>query len=231
MNEHQKRALQERLLEEIVDIYGDNFLTAATSLTHIGHDVSSAISKALIQVPNNPKFGLRSFLKSCNETAILQMATHCNIAMPDASGRFIGEGVQARWEQRFNERDFHADVVTHSKTLFLNEHYANAVHETCKVYIRALQAKSGSRKDGAELMSVLSPKGNVKFNAYLTDSEKNYQQGLEYISRGVVSAFRNITAHDMAKSLDMSPIETLEMLSTVSLLLKALDKATVSDTA
>ncbi|WP_310597661.1 TIGR02391 family protein [Aeromonas aquatica] len=229
MNGYQKKALQEKLLEEIVDIYGDNFLRAATSLIDIGHDVSSAINKALIQVSNNPKFGLRSFLKSCSEAAILQMATHYNIAMPDALGRVVGEGVQAQWELRFNERDFHTGVVTHSKALFLNEHYANAVHETCKVYIRALQAKSGSSKDGADLMSVLSPKGNVKFNAYSTDSEKNYQQGLEYISRGVVSAFRNITAHDMAKSLDMSAIEALDMLSTVSLLLKALDKATVSN--
>jgi len=229
MNGLQKNALQEKLLGVFVDIYGDDFYAVASSLIGIGNDVSSAISKALIQVPNNPNFGLSSFLKSCNEAVILQMAKRYNIAMPDTSGRFIGESEQDKLDLRFNDREFHVEIEIHSKLLFLNGHHTNAVHEACKAYIKAVQAKSGSQEDGAKLMSALSLKGNIKFNDLSTESKQNYQSGLEQISRGVVSAFRNPAAHDTAKSLEMSAIEALDMLSTVSLLLKALDKATINN--
>lgn len=230
MNGFQKDALQKKLLGVLIDIYGDDFYAVARSLIGIGHDVPPAIQGALIQVQHNPQFGLSSFLKSCNEAAILQIAKHYNIDMPDLSGRFASESDRCQWELFFDGREYHAQVITHAKTLFLDKHYVNSVHEACKAYIKALQDKSGSHRDGTDLMSVLSSKGgNVKYNALLTESERNYQQGLDQISRGVVLAFRNVAAHDTAKSLDMSANEALDMLTTVSFLLKALDKATVDD--
>ncbi len=229
MNGLQQHALQKKLFDTLVDIYGDDFFAVADSLIGIGNEVSLAIQRALPQVQRYPQFGLGSFLKSCNEAAIQQIAEHYNIDMPDLSGRFAGESEQDQWELRFSEREFHTEIITHSKSLFLNGHYVNAVHEACKAYIKALQDRSGSQEDGAKLMSVLSLKGNIKFNDLSSESKQNYQSGLEQISRGVVSAFRNVAAHDTAKSLDMSATEALDMLSTVSLLLKALDKATVSN--
>lgn len=231
MNGLQKDALQKKLHTVLVDIYGDDFYAVARSLLDIGgNDVATAIRQALNQAQYNPNFGLSSFLKSINEAVILQMAKHYSIDIPDLSGRFANESDRCQWELFFDGREYHEQVIIHAKALFLNKHYTNSVHEACKAYIKALQDKSGSHRDGTDLMSVLSSKGgNVKFNALLTESERNYQQGLEQISRGAVLAFRNVAAHDTAKSLNISAIEALDMLTIVSFLLKALDKATVDD--
>ncbi|WP_429181303.1 TIGR02391 family protein [Aeromonas salmonicida] len=227
MNGLQKRALQKKITDQLVDEYADDHLATIRSLIGLGGASMSSMQVVMNQMNCVPEFGTRNILSHCSDDAISQLAAYYNIAMPDLSGRFAGESEQDQWELRFSEREFHTEIITHSKSLFLNGHYVNAVHEACKAYIKALQAKSGSPKDGMELVPVLSPKGNVKFNAYSTESERNYQSGLEQISRGVVSAFRNPAAHDTAKSLDMSAIEALDMLSTVSLLLKALDKAII----
>lgn len=131
--------------------------------------------------------------------------------------------------KEFHARDFHPSVVQHSRKYFLERNYFHAVFEACKAYNRAVQDKSGNSKDGEGLMmDVWAPeKGALKITACKTETDKNVQDGVKFMSAGVMRAARNPPAHETAIDWPIKKEDCLDILSLLSFLFRQLDKAVV----
>jgi uncharacterized protein (TIGR02391 family) len=126
----------------------------------------------------------------------------------------------------FLARNFHEKIHQHCRRLFLQENYFHAVFEAAKVYNKCVQEKSLSKKDGQALMlDVLSISGVLKLNRGVTETEKNVQEGVKFLSAGLMQAMRNPTAHEPALDWPISKEDCLDMLSFISYLFRQLDRA------
>ena len=123
---------------------------------------------------------------------------------------------------------FHPEILKHCADEFDRGNSSNCVNEACKAYNRAVQRKSGSHKDGSALMNgVFGENGNLRVNPYTTESEINEQKGIMFVSSGLITGFRNPTAHEPAKTWEISKEKCFEILCMVSLLFRYLDDSTV----
>ncbi|MEX2181393.1 MAG: TIGR02391 family protein [Gemmatimonadaceae bacterium] len=128
----------------------------------------------------------------------------------------------------FASRRFHSTVVQHSRKLFLQGNYFHAVFESAKVYNVEVKRKSKSSKDGQSLMlDVLgAEKGVLKITACVTDTDRNVQDGVKFLSAGLMQAIRNPTAHEPALDWPILKEDALDILSFISFLFRQLDGAT-----
>ncbi len=126
----------------------------------------------------------------------------------------------------FLNRDFHPEIVKHSKNLYLQGNYFHAIFEASKAYNCAVKEKSCSDKDGqALMMEVWSPNGVLKITRCETETDKNVQDGIKFLSAGLMQAVRNPTAHEPAITWPITKQDCLEILSFISFLYRQLDKA------
>jgi uncharacterized protein (TIGR02391 family) len=128
---------------------------------------------------------------------------------------------------RFDARGFHTQVVQHSRTLFGQGNFFHAVFEAAKIYNRLVQTKAQSSKDGESLMlEVWSPdKGVLKITPCLSDTDRNVQDGIKFLSAGLMRAVRNPSAHEPALHWPIAEQDALDILAFVSFLFRQLDKA------
>jgi uncharacterized protein (TIGR02391 family) len=129
--------------------------------------------------------------------------------------------------RRFDARGFHAEIVQHCRTLFGQGHLFHAVFEAAKVYHNAVRAKAQSTKDGADLMlAVWGPdSGVLKVTACKTDTEKNVQDGIKFLSAGLMRGIRNPTAYEPALHWPITEQDAVDILSFISFLFRQLDRA------
>lgn len=126
----------------------------------------------------------------------------------------------------FMQRKFHAEIHKHSKTLYLNKHYFHAVFEACKVYNKLVKNKAQSDRDGHSLMmEVWAPAGVLKVTQCKSETDKNVQDGIKFLSAGLMQAVRNPTAHEPAVDWPISKEDCLDILSFISFLFNKLDQA------
>lgn len=130
----------------------------------------------------------------------------------------------------FLARDYHELIHKHCRQLFMQKNYFHAVFEAAKVYNKLVQEKSQSEKDGQSLMlDVLSANGVLKLNKGATQTEKNIQEGVKFLSAGLMQAMRNPTAHEPALDWPISRNDCLDMLSFISYLFRQLESAVYFD--
>jgi uncharacterized protein (TIGR02391 family) len=140
----------------------------------------------------------------------------------------VGQSIVNRENiQLFASRGFHPTVIQHSRKLFLEGNYFHAVFEAAKTYNVQVRQKSKSNKDGQALMlDVLSAdKGVLKITACLSDTDRNVQDGVKFLSAGLMQAIRNPTAHEPALDWPIGREDCLDILSFLSFLFRQLDKA------
>lgn len=126
----------------------------------------------------------------------------------------------------FTQRNLHSEIHRHCKTLYLDGHYFHAVFEACKVYNKSVKTKAEETKDGHALMlSVWGPDGVLKVTPCKTETDKNVQNGIKFLSAGLMQAVRNPTAHEPAVEWPISKEDCLNILSFMSFLFKTLDDA------
>jgi len=127
----------------------------------------------------------------------------------------------------FMGRGFHPDIIKHCKTLYLQSHYFHAVFEACKVYNKQVQLKSQSQKDGQALMLDVwgADNGVLKITPCQTETDKNTQNGVKFLSAGLMQAIRNPTAHEPAIDWPVTKQDCLDLLGFLSFLFRQLDKA------
>lgn len=127
----------------------------------------------------------------------------------------------------FTKRNFHPEIVKHSQKLFIQGNFFHAVFESTKSYNKDVKEKALSEKDGQPLMlSVWGCDGVLKVTPCATQTDKDYQDGIKFISGGLMSAIRNPTAHEPAITWPISKQDCLDILSLISFLYRQLDKAT-----
>jgi len=127
----------------------------------------------------------------------------------------------------FMGRGFHEQVIKHAQLLFMDGHLFHAVFEAAKAYNKAVREKAQSTKDGQALMLEVWgwDKGCLKVTACQTETDKNVQDGIKFLSAGLMGAIRNPTAHEPAVDWPISLPDCLDILSFISFLFRQFDKA------
>ncbi|HBG69679.1 MAG: TIGR02391 family protein [Bacteroidetes bacterium GWF2_43_63] len=127
----------------------------------------------------------------------------------------------------FLKRNFHSEVIKHSQKLFAQGNYFHSVFESAKAYNKDIKIKSQSDKDGQPLMLSVwgCDTGVLKVTACQSQSDKDFQDGIKFISGGIMSAIRNPTAHEPAITWPIDKQDCLDILSLISFLYRQLDKA------
>ena len=127
----------------------------------------------------------------------------------------------------FLKRNLHSEVGKHSQRLFVQGNYFHAVFESVKSYNKDVKTKSQSDKDGQQLMLNVwgCENGVLKVTACESQTDKDFQDGIKFISGGLMSAIRNPTAHEPAITWNIDKQDCLDILSLISFLYRQLDKA------
>ncbi len=124
------------------------------------------------------------------------------------------------------EKALHPEIYSHCSELFCDGHYFHAVFEAAKIYHKAVQRKSGCEKDGQALMlEVWSTKGTLKVTQCQSETDKNVQEGLGFLSAGLMRAIRNPTSHEPAHEWPISEQDCLDILGFISFLMRKCDDA------
>lgn len=138
-------------------------------------------------------------------------------------------GVQISLDEsirEFQQRNFHFLICQHCLKLYQQKNYFHVVFEAAKLYNKLVKEKAKSDKDGSELMmSVWGCDGVLKITRCETETDKNVQDGLRFLSAGLMRAIRNPTAHEPALHWPILKEDCLDLLSFISYLLRQLDKA------
>jgi len=158
----------------------------------------------------------------------LRLITPSNL-IPEVENILKEAGVKIYLDEALNEfysRNFHPLIHKHCLTLYKQRNYFHAVFEAAKVYNKMVKEKAKSDKDGyALMMDVWDCKGVLKVTPCESETDKNIQEGLKFLSAGLMRAIRNPTAHEPALDWPISKDDCLDLLSFISFLLRQLDKA------
>jgi uncharacterized protein (TIGR02391 family) len=139
-----------------------------------------------------------------------------------------------RLRAKLQQRSVHREVLKFSQRLLIRDgNYFHAVFETTKSVMERLRSMSGSREDGNALVDATLECGKRPFpiialNRYDTVSLQNDQRGVAHLARGLVHAFRNVTAHEPQTEWHISEADALDMMSIASLIHRRLDGAVVT---
>ena len=132
--------------------------------------------------------------------------------------------------ERFDKNQFHPEIIAHCKGLYGQGNYFHAVFEAVKVYNNLVKSKTQSAEDGTQLMHRVwdARNGVLKVNACASETDRNVQDGIRFLSAGLMSAIRNPTAHEPALQWPVDEQDAIDILSLVSFLLRQCDKAAYS---
>lgn len=138
---------------------------------------------------------LKSFCDQLSGEGDLRVAVHLILLAAD-----VPLEEENKNTNEFLQRGFHSEVIKHCQVLFLQGNYFHAVFEACKVYNKLVGEKALSSKDGEPLMMEVWgwQNGVLKVTACQTETDKNVQDGIKFLSAGLMRAMRNPTAHEPA---------------------------------
>jgi len=127
----------------------------------------------------------------------------------------------------FESRNFHPEVRRNGQDLFAEERYFHAVFECSKALEKYIQQKSQSTLSGTKLMNneLSLDKGSLKINSQQTQTEKDEQEGIRDLCRGLMMSIRNFTAHELASEKPIPKEDALDILSLISYLYRKIDNA------
>lgn len=143
------------------------------------------------------------------------------------NGGIRTSAVDQQRREAFETRRFHSEVARHSQRLFVQGNYFHAVFEGAKAYNKLVREKAQSIKDGESLMLEVwsCEKGVLKITRCETETDQNVQDGIKFLSAGLMRAIRNPTAHEPAVDWPISQDDCLDILSFLSFLFRKLDDA------
>jgi uncharacterized protein (TIGR02391 family) len=222
--------------EKLIAVFAKKGSTIADKTTRKLADgwVTSNASGLLVGFKGNPRvLASINYLRKSATNDRLQRKEwlgHLRAIWKALKGRgFAGNGTVTKEGNvaLFDDRKFHRLVVKASQKLFRDRHYSQAIFEACKMLNKTVQGLSKSDLDGKKLMldvfSVNDPK--LKLNPFVTQSDKDEQEGFMHIFAGVMHGIRNPKGHDIINLKD--PIRALEYLSLLSLLFRRLDEVKI----
>ena len=130
-------------------------------------------------------------------------------------------------------RGTHQQVLAYCTEEIFAKNAFHASLEATKSIADRLRKMTGQSLDGGRLVDAVLTAGQsgvptVMINAMGTQSEIDEQKGFANIVRGVFSMFRNPVAHDPRINRTVGDDDLLELLTTVSMIHRRLDSATVT---
>lgn len=152
---------------------------------------------------------------------MLKSSTQETISKAGIATSFVSQEIRD-----FMNRGFHEEIRRHCSKLFQQKNYFHVVFEAAKAYNKKVQQKAESTKNGQSLMmDAWTSNGVLKITQCQTETDKNVQEGIKFLSAGLMQALRNPTAHEPALDWLISREDCLDMLSFISYLFRQLDKA------
>jgi len=210
------KAIQLKIDETLIDIFGPN------TIEYERYEVGS-LDTASFYMGGTPLPEIRDGYRIGVERAVTKIQTI--IDMFNEKLVDMGETPDGRALKDFETLAIHPEIYKAVSNLFKNEHYANAIEDSCKVLDGLVKIRSGKYDlSGTDLMqTVFSPKNPIlKFNNNLTETERSEQQGMMFLYAGAMLAFRNPRAHGIFED---EPEAAIDLIMFVSFLAKSLDKA------
>jgi uncharacterized protein (TIGR02391 family) len=140
------------------------------------------------------------------------------------------EARASRLHKQLVDRRVHSSVLQFCKSELLQENYFHAVLEATKSVSQRIREMTGLDLDGSELVDQAfgSNAPKLAINRFDTETLRMAQRGFAHLLRGIVGMFRNPTAHAPKISWPIDEDEALDMLTTVSLIHKKLDKTALT---
>lgn len=133
-------------------------------------------------------------------------------------------------KSELERRQAHAAVLTSCRAELVVDNYYHAVFEAMKGIGDRLREMSGLTTDGAELVQSMFSLGSANtpmfaLNSLANDSFVSEQRGFVNLLVGMFGMFRNPLAHEPRLSWPMTEGDALDMMSTMSLVHRKLDRA------
>jgi uncharacterized protein (TIGR02391 family) len=127
------------------------------------------------------------------------------------------------------QRNVHSDVLAFCNAELLQDNYFHAVFEAMKGITSRLRTMTGSSNDGSELVhtAFAAKNGSPMFviNAFDTETLKGEQRGFVNLLLGLFGMIRNPLAHNPKVEWDMTEQDAMDVMTTISLIFRKLDKA------
>ncbi len=130
-------------------------------------------------------------------------------------------------------RDTHPDVLRYCTVELLMKNNFHALLEASKSMPDRIRLMTGKTSDGAELIqATVTPSSGplVAINAGATETDRKEQSGFANLIIGLLGLYRNPTAHDPKLHRTVSDEELLEALTTMSMVHRRLDDASLDTT-
>jgi uncharacterized protein (TIGR02391 family) len=140
------------------------------------------------------------------------------------------EGRADKLRVELRRRGVHADVLKFCRAELVRSNYFHAVLEATKSVAEKIRQRAGLTTDGAQLVDdafALGKTGTpvLAFNSLRTETERNEQNGMINLMKGMFSAFRNPTAHAAKISWTITEQDAFDLLTLASLLHRRIDSA------
>lgn len=132
-----------------------------------------------------------------------------------------------RMKSLLEQRGAHPQVTAYCRAELLRTDYYEAVFEAIKGLGSRLRSLTGVDADGYALVEqTMAGKDPIlKLNAGATTTDRNEQLGIANLAKGLFSAFRNPAAHEPRRDWSMTEHDALDVLGTLSLVHRRLDRA------
>lgn len=163
------------------------------------------------------------------------------------SGLYLGDDGKVRWSKKASSldeamsranrlhaalltRQVHNDVLAFCKAELLKDNYFHAVFEAMKSVASKIRQMTGLDADGARLVDQAfgGERPLLTINPLLKETERGEQRGFANLLKGLFGTVRNPLAHEAKIEWEMSEQDALDILTTLSLVHRKLDKAYVN---
>lgn len=131
----------------------------------------------------------------------------------------------SRFRKKLEQRETHYRIYEFCNAELLNENYFHSVFEAVKSVFEVIRMKSGLSVDGNLLIEQAFSINNplIQINSLSNETEISEHRGFVNLLKGVTGMFRNTTAHAPKITWQMSVIDALDILTTLSLIHRKLD--------
>lgn len=132
-----------------------------------------------------------------------------------------------RLRAELGRREVHPIVLRFCDEEFLKENLFHAVLEAMKSITSRLRRHTGLSGDGAKLVQdcFAGDAPRVRINGLNTDTDRGEQRGFLNLLTGLYGMFRNPTAHEAKIEWELSEQDALDVLTTISMVHRKLDRA------
>ena len=127
------------------------------------------------------------------------------------------------------ERNVHSEILKYCKEELLTDNYFHAIFEASKSLCEKIRCLTGLTLDGSELIEqAFSTKHPyLKINQLKTDTDRNQQNGLMLMLKGINSMVRNVTAHTPKIKWIINEDDATDVLLIISFLHKRIDECII----